>query len=520
MNLIKQSKNINLNYAAKICRIDKIIPIPNADRLMQVVIDNNTVVTSKDVKVGDIVVYFPVECAIDPTYLAKNQLYSDYHLNEYGDDIKTYLDQADPNDESVKKYIKSLVGFFNKQGRVCVLKLRGVYSTGFIANVTTLERAYPELRTEIWSHDLNKQFDMIGDHIVCWKYEPMNKKQEQSYCSQYWYKKRMKKLKRFDRLIPGQFRFHYDTGLLENNMNLFTPKDVVDVTIKVHGTSVIIANILTRHKFTIKEKIKKFFGVKIPDVEYGSVYSSRKVIKNKYINPNGRNFYSTDPWGCVNRDFEQYLEPGMTVYGEIVGYEENTNKFIQKQHDYGCRLGQWKFMPYRITLTDSNGQVTKEFSVDEVINWTTVLMEHLKKEDPMKSQKLMIMTHLYHGEIGNMYNLWQHIVDNTTKKIWDDERTEWLNSGNYHGDIPVKYQKYTEYLYDKWRTAFIQAIKNDKHDFEIKEPMCKNKVPREGFVFRKVDDPYAEAFKIKTIGHMTFEKKALDKGETDIETEN
>jgi hypothetical protein len=58
----------------------------------------------------------------------------------------------------------------------------------------------------------------------------------------------MRKLKRFDRLIDGQFAFHYDTKMLAEHIAQLSPDDVVSITVKVHGTSAIFANVLTMKK--------------------------------------------------------------------------------------------------------------------------------------------------------------------------------------------------------------------------------------------------------------------------------
>jgi hypothetical protein len=62
-------------------------------------------------------------------------------------------------------------------------------------------------------------------------------------------------------------------------------------------------------------------------------------------------------------------------------------------------------------------------------------------------------------------------------------------------------------------------MKTDKDRFlmELDEPMCKNKVPREGVVVRVVGDPLARAWKLKTMRHYGKEAEAHDKGEVDIE---
>ncbi len=61
------------------------------------------VVRRDQVKEGDIMVYVANECELNPTFCKKNNLFEDSSLNE--DDTKK--------------------GYFNKYGRVRIVKLRG-----------------------------------------------------------------------------------------------------------------------------------------------------------------------------------------------------------------------------------------------------------------------------------------------------------------------------------------------------------------------------------------------------------
>ena len=52
---------------------------------------------------------------------------------------------------------------------------------------------------------------------------------------------------------------------------------------------------------------------------------------------------------------------------------------------------------------------------------------------------------------------------------------------------------------------------------EKPEPMCIQKVPREGIVLRIDNDPLREAFKLKTVAFFEREQKLIDQGEVDGE---
>lgn len=512
--ILKKSKDINYNYAASIYRVERIIPILGADRIVKAVVGNDTAIVSKDVKIGDIVVFFPCESVICDDYLKFHNLYDDYTRNSNALEYEALKAEGIDPDRLCK-----MRGFFNKTGRVRMLKLRGEYSLGYVTPVSTLEAVWPELKSIAWEEHLNEQFDMVGDKRICWKYVPQKRKRaaDEPY-KMPWYKRSMRRLKKFDRLVPGQFAFHYDTGKLVDNIQQFNPFDACDITVKVHGTSVIISRILTNKKLTSWEKIKKFFGGHVDEKVYDTVYSSRRVIKNRYINPyKHNNFYDTDIHGCVARDFAQFLQDGMTVYGEIVGYLEGDDKFIQKNHDYGCKPGEWKFMPYRITMTTKYG-IVKEWELREVMNWTFNLITTCQREHPELVPKIMPMTLLYSGRIGDMYNnLYARVAEDLSMEDYEREKNEY--PGN---ELPWYLETPENYVIHYWRTAWIDAIKHDTEliGMEKREPLCKNKVPREGIVIRKIHDPRAEAFKIKSAAHFHLEMMQHDAGEFDMEEES
>lgn len=473
----------NPNYLCTICKIGETSPIEGADRLVKTVVNGYDIVISKDMKPGTVVVYFPVECAISQDFLSANNLYErgEFFRNANAEEVKALIEQAenaekDDDKAEILAKIKSMCGFFGKNGRVRILKLRGQYSQGFIAGVDSLVNIDNSLSDVDWESMVGTQFNFVGDKELCWKYVPATKEVRSGGGSEREWKKRMKHLKRFDKLIEGQFAFHYDTQMLAEHISMLSPDDNVTITVKVHGTSVIIANVLCNRKLSAWEKVKKFFGFKVQEKEYSNIYASRSVIKNRYINPDKHDFYGGDPWGCVERDFGPYLEQGMTVYGEIAGYVEGSQSMIQAKHDYGCKPGQWKFMPYRITMTDEFGNKT-EWDVAEVDKWTRDLVA----AHPELEEKTMFLTILYHGRFGDLY------PDLDESKHW-------------HENV-------------------LARMKADRKDFlmEEDEPLCKNKVPREGIVIRIDGDKFARAWKLKTMRHYGKEAEQHDKGEVDIE---
>jgi len=69
-----------------------------------------------------------------------------------------------------------------------------------------------------------------------------------------------------------------------------------------------------------------------------------------------------------------------------------------------------------------------------------------------------------------------------------------------------------------WREPFIEQLEkeyNNKKCF-----MCKNDVWEEGVVLRKESFFHCESYKLKSFNFLQEESKQLDKGESDIESEN
>ena len=215
-----------VNYLATICKVGEVFPIEGADRLVKTVINGFDIVISKDHKPGDIVVYFPVETSICEQYLSANNLYEmgEFERNSNAEDVKNILIKSEslPDDDTEGKLAllneaKSKCGFFNKHGRVRILKLRGQYSQGFIATVDSIVNFDNTLSDVDWESMIGCKFNQIGDIEFCKKYIPFVKERTAHVKGdQSLWKRRMRKLKKFNRIRDDQFAFHYDSKHLED----------------------------------------------------------------------------------------------------------------------------------------------------------------------------------------------------------------------------------------------------------------------------------------------------------------
>lgn len=329
--MFKKSEGFNPNYLAKIVKLSTPIKHPGADKLQGFVIDHNRVWTDFSYNEGDIVVYFPIECCINPELLAYLNLYRDKTLN---------------ND-------KEKSGYFEQHGRVRALKLRGEPSEGIILKIEVIKDWISSFGNQVEWVNENIEFDYYDDIWICKKYVPKNTRIPGASGS----RDKNKSLKVATRLVENQFRLHRDTEQLKKNIYKVQPDDLISISYKAHGTSAVFSNVLVKRKLNWFEKILLKLGVKIQTEKYGNVYSSRSVIKDvDGLKLSEGGFYDIDIWGIVNNEIKDKLLQGITVYGEIVGYLPS-GVSIQNQYDYGCKLGEHDFYVYRITYTNPEGHV-------------------------------------------------------------------------------------------------------------------------------------------------------------------
>ena len=103
---ISVSSDGNQNYLAKIVKISNIRKHEHADKLQVVTIDGANIIVGMDQKIGDMMIYFPTESAINPDFLKRNNLY----------------ENTDMNEDNTKK------GYIGKNGRVRAIRLRNLVS--------------------------------------------------------------------------------------------------------------------------------------------------------------------------------------------------------------------------------------------------------------------------------------------------------------------------------------------------------------------------------------------------------
>jgi hypothetical protein len=241
----------------------------------------------------------------------------------------------------------------------------------------------------------------------------------------------------------------------------------------VHNSSAIFANVLVERPLKWWEKLLQKIGIQVSDVDYGYVWSSRRVVKgvNGEAKDNAVHYYSSDIWGTVAKEVEFAVPKGFTLYGEIVGYTEDGSA-IQKGYHYGCQPKTHRFLVYRVTFTNDDGNTME-------LSW-------LQMKDFCAKYGLEMVKELWYGRAG-------------------DFGSDYLRDVARDGDVGF------------WQQRFLEELESTY----VRDQMCEFnnlEVPAEGIVVR-VESAYdCVAFKCKSFKFLEWETKQLDAGSVDIET--
>lgn len=508
--IFKKSKKFSEEYCCSIVKIGDCQPIKGKDAIWKTTINGETVVIPTSIKSGDIVFYSSNETQLNQSFLCVNNLFdsSNYKLNinhmdlqllvykkeELREKIDSGIDVTEDdiaNYDETNKTIKKYCGFFGKNCRVRTVKLGGVGSMGFVFTKDLMINFCPEVRGVDLSQYVGVDFDMVNDELFVKAYVPEVRATQPTPIKT--------KDERHNALpsikIPKNgFAYHYDTKPLPKCVSDLTPDTIIDCSVKLHGTSFgcgkILLDVPQRQNIFAKIWNKITRTLSLPyswniqpkyDKKYGNVTFSRTRVRYKSVE-GVKSVPQNDIWTEYGRLIYPHLQEGMVVYGEIVGYMTGSSKFIQHGYDYGCAVGKNKLMPYRISVTNSDGTKT-EWTVSEVRKWTEKLIDLC----PDVADRLLPINVLYHGTIRGMYS-------------------------EFDGDCKLLgVQGANIYL--------LNYLRGDKErlGMEQDEPMCDNKVPREGIVVRTDSSDELVAYKLKTEAFRKRELKDIDNGEVDIE---
>ncbi len=292
------------NYTCQVIKLPTKIPVKGLDNLVEVNVQGNSCLVSKDSPDDELYLFFPAECQISNDFLNKNNLYRHETLNQ------------DPT----KK------GFFEDNRRVKALKFKGIISSGFVIPVKSLTGvAYFELK-------VGDEFNELWGVEICKKYiRPCNTPGKPGSGKE--------KGSRIKDLVDTKMApEHMDTAHLMKNLHKLDLETRIIVSYKLHGTSARTFNTLIKRKLNWKEKLAKRLGVKVLEEQYESVVCSRRQVKSIGFEElaNKNHYYASgDLWSEVAKvNFNGELNKGEAVYYEIVG-KTFSGEAIQGGYSYG-----------------------------------------------------------------------------------------------------------------------------------------------------------------------------------------
>lgn len=333
-------------YFAIVERLRNVHKDPNSDNLYLATVCGEGVIVGPNSKEDELVLYFPSDGEI---------------MRPFGDKFKLF-----------RKYEDGTVqgGYLEDNGHVRAIKLRGNQSAGIVIRLETLYEVYGDLGLSVSDHVTD-----INGETICRKYIPKVKESNVSVSQKKGYKG-----KKIEAIVYPEFEMHKDTAQLAYNLHVFEPGDILNLSLKMHGTS-------QRSMKTYAELPRGFFR---------RLFHLKKKTEPRYVCGTRRTVVgggATEGWYGTNafrekhhKAIERYVEEGMEVFYEVVGYygdSENSTimpsadntKLKDKQFvkqfgkktvfSYGCQPGESQMYVYRITADNGN----KEYTPDEIVQW-------------------------------------------------------------------------------------------------------------------------------------------------------
>lgn len=260
-------------------------------------------------------------------------------------------------------------GYLEDNGHVKAIRLRGNRSSGIVLKLSSI---YEVFGNQGWQ--LYDKVDSINGKVFVEKYiPPMREYHGQGKTST--------RGKKAAKVVFPDFEMHKDTEQLIYNYDRFHEGDKIQLTLKMHGTS---------QRSGMFEGIyplswwRKLLHIK-PKRKMQVVCGTRRTVVNLDNLQSG--FYGNDEFRLrMHNKIAPFLEPGMEVFYEIVGYYANDERaFIMPPGDnrklndkafvkefgtttfftYGCDIGECEAYIYRITSEYG----AKEWEPQEIQDW-------------------------------------------------------------------------------------------------------------------------------------------------------
>lgn len=335
-------------YKAYITYVKNIRPAENSDFLNACEVFGNTTIIDKTITEDTLVLYLPSGGQISIEFGEKNNLFR--KKDDAGNNIGGFVDPVKRN--------------------ITAIRLRGNRSDGLVLPISCLNYCYThgDASAELHTGDIIN--GTLNGHEICCKYIPRTNHRSSNMSGN---KTRKKK-----EPIAPLFTEHCDTEQLSYNLNAFKPGDLIEITLKMHGTSMRTGYlpVLKGYKRTFLDKI--FHREGKPIYKYDYISGTRRTVLEDFEG----GFYGSNAFRKQHHDkFIGKLHKGEEIYYECIGYVDETTPIMAKGKNekvgkdfvkqygketvfsYGCELGTSDIYVYRMTMTNEDGDVV-EYSPD------------------------------------------------------------------------------------------------------------------------------------------------------------
>lgn len=332
-------------HVGYVVEVQKLRPHTNADKMQIATFFGNDTCIDLNTKIGDIGIYFPTDLQLSVEFAEYNNLLR--KKDAEGNSIGGYMDPDKRN--------------------VTSIRLRGEKSDGLFLPITCLDYCFEDGAT---AHlKIGDTIDVVNGHDICIKYIPRKNPARMGNINEG-NKTRKKKV-----AVAPLFTEHADTEQLAYNLAAFKSGDLVEITLKMHGTSQRTAYlpVFKGYKRSFMDKIMRREGTPIYD--WGYVSGTRRVVLDDYEG----GFYGSNAFReRHSKVFEGKLHKGEEVYYEVVGYTDtgapimgdcankklNDKAFIKQygeitRFSYGCDSPFSELYVYRMTMTNEDGDVVE-----------------------------------------------------------------------------------------------------------------------------------------------------------------
>ena len=284
-----------MSYCGYVVEVKELRKHTNADRLQVATFFGNDTIVDLNVHVGDKGVYFPTDGQLSERFCQVNDLVR--RKDENGNQVGGYMD---PDKRNIK-----------------AIKLRGEKSDGLYLPLTCLTDF-----CTISDLKVGDKIDTVNGEEICKKYIPHRTSLPGSGGKGKRYRSKIN--------IAPTFYEHVETEQLAYNLLKFQKGDVVQLTLKCHGTSGRTGNLPLVHEHKQNWLQKLFRRPPRTYLEYGYVTGTRRVV----LTPKNLNsgFYESDDFRmAMAKKFEGKLLRGEVAYYEIVGFQGPNGNPIMAQ---------------------------------------------------------------------------------------------------------------------------------------------------------------------------------------------